>query len=80
MHYAEFAEDESQALLSAIKDYENNKWKTIGQKVGKPAKVSPAALDLLTSKPTVHSFSLRIPFLTHFSNTGLRTICEGAFP
>ncbi|OTA60050.1 hypothetical protein K449DRAFT_397125 [Hypoxylon sp. EC38] len=38
MHYAEFAEDESQALLSAIKDYENNKWKTIGQKVGKPAK------------------------------------------
>lgn len=40
MHYAEFAEDESQALLNAIKDYENNKWKTIGQKVGKPAKVS----------------------------------------
>ncbi|KAF2972094.1 hypothetical protein GQX73_g1408 [Xylaria multiplex] len=38
MHYAEFAEDESQALLNAIKDYENNKWKTIGQKVGKPAK------------------------------------------
>lgn len=38
MHYAEFAEDESQALLNAIKEYENNKWKTIGQKVGKPAK------------------------------------------
>ena len=38
MHYAEFAEDESQALLTAIKEYENNKWKTIGQKVGKPAK------------------------------------------
>lgn len=38
MHYAEFAEDESQALLAAIKDYENSKWKTIGQKVGKPAK------------------------------------------
>ncbi|KAJ9150880.1 MYB DNA-binding domain protein [Pleurostoma richardsiae] len=38
MHYAEFAEDESQALLSAIKEYENNKWKVIGQKVGKPAK------------------------------------------
>lgn len=38
MHYAEFAEDESQALMTAIKDYENNKWKTIGQKVGKPAK------------------------------------------
>ncbi|KAI9673571.1 MAG: hypothetical protein M1817_002207 [Caeruleum heppii] len=38
MHYAEFAEDESQALLNAIKDYEASKWKVIGQKVGKPAK------------------------------------------
>jgi len=42
MHYAEFAEDEvssfSAALMQAIKDYENNKWKVIGQKVGKPAK------------------------------------------
>ncbi|KAI9159037.1 hypothetical protein HJFPF1_07043 [Paramyrothecium foliicola] len=28
----------SQALLNAIKEYENNKWKVIGQKVGKPAK------------------------------------------
>ncbi|KAL5627236.1 hypothetical protein BROUX41_003389 [Berkeleyomyces rouxiae] len=38
MHYAEFAEDESQALLNAMKEYENNRWKYIGQKVGKPAK------------------------------------------
>ncbi|KAF2404441.1 hypothetical protein EJ06DRAFT_470037 [Trichodelitschia bisporula] len=38
MHYAEFAEDESAALLAAIKEYESNKWKVIGQKVGKPAK------------------------------------------
>lgn len=30
---------QSQALMSAIKEYENNKWKVIGQKVGKPAKV-----------------------------------------
>lgn len=30
---------QSQALLNAIKEYENNKWKVIGQKVGKPAKV-----------------------------------------
>lgn len=30
---------QSVALLQAIKDYENNKWKVIGQKVGKPAKV-----------------------------------------
>lgn len=29
----------SQALLNAIKEYETNKWKVIGQKVGKPAKV-----------------------------------------
>jgi hypothetical protein len=26
-------------LLQAIKEYETNKWKVIGQKVGKPAKV-----------------------------------------
>ncbi|KAI4126616.1 MAG: hypothetical protein LQ347_004917 [Umbilicaria vellea] len=38
MHYAEFAENESTALLAAIKEYEANKWKVIGQKVGKPAK------------------------------------------
>ncbi|PWY91090.1 hypothetical protein BO70DRAFT_283090, partial [Aspergillus heteromorphus CBS 117.55] len=38
MHYAEFAEDESIALRDAIKEYEANKWKAIGQKVGKPAK------------------------------------------
>ncbi|KAL2868029.1 SANT/Myb-like DNA-binding domain-containing protein [Aspergillus lucknowensis] len=40
MHYAEFAENESVALREAIKEYEANKWKVIGQKVGKPAKVS----------------------------------------
>ncbi|CAL5870134.1 uncharacterized protein PFLUO_LOCUS4369 [Penicillium psychrofluorescens] len=38
MHYAEFAEDESIKLREAIKEYEANKWKVIGQKVGKPAK------------------------------------------
>ncbi|CEJ55816.1 Putative MYB DNA-binding domain protein [Penicillium brasilianum] len=38
MHYAEFAEDESIKLRDAIKEYEANKWKVIGQKVGKPAK------------------------------------------
>lgn len=31
--------EQSAALLQAIKDYDNNKWKVIGQKVGKPAKV-----------------------------------------
>jgi len=38
MHYAEFAEDESIALRDAIREYETNKWKVIGQKIGKPAK------------------------------------------
>ena len=31
--------DQSVALRDAIRDYEANKWKVIGQKVGKPAKV-----------------------------------------
>jgi hypothetical protein len=39
MHYAEFAENESAALLAAIKEYEANKWRVIGTKLGKPAKV-----------------------------------------
>lgn len=32
-------EPQSIALREAIKEYETNKWKVIGQKVGKPAKV-----------------------------------------
>ena len=32
-------EAQSAALLQAIKEYEASKWKVIGQKVGKPAKV-----------------------------------------
>jgi hypothetical protein len=27
-------------LLAAIKEYDANKWKVVGQKVGKPAKVA----------------------------------------
>lgn len=30
---------QSAALLAAIKEYDANKWKVVGQKVGKPAKV-----------------------------------------
>lgn len=33
--------DQSAALLAAIKEYDANKWKAIGAKVGKPAKVPP---------------------------------------
>jgi hypothetical protein len=32
-------QEQSAALLSAIREYDTNKWKVIGQKVGKPAKV-----------------------------------------
>lgn len=32
--------EQSIKLRDAIKEYEANKWKVIGQKVGKPAKVS----------------------------------------
>lgn len=30
---------QTKALLEAIKEYEANKWKVIGAKLGKPAKV-----------------------------------------
>lgn len=33
---------QSAALLAAIKEYDANKWKVVGQKVGKPAKVFPS--------------------------------------
>jgi hypothetical protein len=38
---------QSQALLNAIKEYETNKWKVIGAKVGKPAKVRSPILPVL---------------------------------
>ena len=37
---------QSVALLNAIKEYENNKWKEIGKKVGKPAKVGGPSIPL----------------------------------
>lgn len=33
---------QSVALLNAIKEYDANRWKVIGAKLGKPAKVSPS--------------------------------------
>ncbi|KAF3085558.1 hypothetical protein TWF569_005915 [Orbilia oligospora] len=42
MHWAEFKEEESAQLLAAIKEYDANKWKFIGQKLGKPAKACEA--------------------------------------
>lgn len=38
---------QSAALLAAIKEYDTNKWKAIGQKVGKPAKVGQVLLPTL---------------------------------
>jgi hypothetical protein len=35
---------QSQALLNAIKEYDANKWKAIGIKLGKPAKVVRAPI------------------------------------
>ena len=55
---------QSTALLDAIKEYDANKWKVIGQKVGKPAKVRPS-IRQRTSSPFV-DISL-----------GLRAVCKG---
>ena len=40
---------QSANLLAAIKEYEQNKWKFIGQKVGKPAKVRQLLLNTYSS-------------------------------
>jgi hypothetical protein len=61
---------QSAALLAAIKEYEQSKWKVIGQKVGKPAKVSGyQALDVLlivlgpiSSKVMLRSDSNRVMY------------------
>ena len=56
---------QSAALLAAIKEYEASKWKVIGQKVGKPAKVG-----------TYDRPPWACSKLTHL---GVRTVCKGAF-
>lgn len=42
---------QSAALLAAIKEYEASKWKVIGQKLGKPAKVSIACSQKKPRRP-----------------------------
>lgn len=50
---------QSQALLNAIKEYENNKWKVIGQKVSKPAKACEQhAKEHFPGKLEIHRFRL----------------------
>ena len=43
-------EKKSTALLAAIKEYEANKWKVVGQKVGKPAKVRRVSCGAVAQK------------------------------
>ena len=56
---------QSQALYNAIKEYENNKWKVIGQKVGKPAKVTCSASPSIERAATFSDVDI-----------GMRTICK----
>ena len=50
---------QSVALREAIKEYEANKWKVIGQKVGKPAKVSPNFFTPFVGRQGVLNWSCR---------------------
>jgi hypothetical protein len=67
----------STALLAAIKEYDANKWKVIGQKVGKPAKVrSPF---FLTHRVICRSRSVLTPN-RHASSTRRRTLVGSTEP
>jgi hypothetical protein len=48
--------------MQAIKDYESNKWKVIGQKLGKPAKVRDFSIYVLPSLLRLRSCVVRCPF------------------
>lgn len=61
--------DKSAALREAIREYEANKWKAIGQKLGKPAKVSFLYFPFISIRDG----------LTKRNVTGMRTICKRAF-
>lgn len=62
---------QSAALLAAIKEYEASKWKFIGQKVGKPAKVNVQWNS--TYEPTRPCHSLTK------TKSGMRAIRQRAF-
>lgn len=51
--------------MQAIKDYENNKWKVIGQKVGKPAKVRKSGF--LSVSLTCFLFGLLLWLHSHYA-------------
>ena len=48
---------QSAALLAAIKDYEASKWKVIGQKVGKPAKVRINGVRSISHEKEIHTLT-----------------------
>lgn len=65
---------QSAALLAAIKQYDADKWKVIGAKVGKPAKVSDM-WKMLFSLPTLQCRHEA----DRGHDTGLRAVCERTF-
>jgi hypothetical protein len=55
--------------MQAIKDYESNKWKVIGQKLGKPAKVRDFSVYVLPSLLRLRRASVvRCPFPEHITS------------
>lgn len=71
----------SAALLAAIKEYDANKWKVIGQKVGKPAKVRCGLFRVPVDKTSIDSAANTDT--RHASNTQRRTLVasiEGPMP
>lgn len=71
------------ALLAAIKEYEANKWKEIGKKVGKPAKVRPCSSNSLLCEtsgvdhalPHRHASNMRKNILVARCDTCPRSAC-----
>jgi hypothetical protein len=59
---------QKQALFAAIKEYENAKWKVIGQKVGKPAK---ACEQFAKENFPGRFFSIRISLNSHIKLLGM---------
>ena len=58
---------QSAALLAAIKEYEASKWKVIGAKVGKPAKVGKDAVLCLLQRHCSSFIVSPLPFIPFLS-------------
>lgn len=59
--------------MSAIKEYENNKWKVIGQKVGKPAKACEQyAKEHFPGRRARGQFHKTLPDAAEFPDPGAR--------